>query len=329
MADAENGGILFDFEPPPRRLACPILDCHVHAGRLGPTRNLVAAARDYAVTAALGICWSVRSARLLDAAFPGFFRFAIFVDFTHRADPRRFQEKNERLLESAAAAGIRAAKIWAAPQFNADYGVHLHDPLVEPVLRAMARLGFACIVHVSDPDAWFAGRYADAARFGTKEQNYVQLEEGMRRHRDVLFQGAHVAGDPEHLDHVARLLDSHPNLVIDTGATKWVSRELGRQPDAARQFVTAYADRMVFGTDAAVFDNLPRRHHASRYWVHQVLWETDYDGPSPIYDPDGGGRVRIRGLNLPGDVLEKLYFRNAVRLGIFGSPAGPSPFVRL
>ena len=33
---------------------------------------------------------------------------------------------------------------------------------------------------------------------------------------------------------------------------------------------------------------------------------------SPIPDADAGRRVQVAGLNLPDDVLERIYYRNAV-----------------
>ncbi|MBN1844630.1 MAG: hypothetical protein JW810_03030, partial [Sedimentisphaerales bacterium] len=45
------------------------------------------------------------------------------------------------------------------------------------------------------------------------------------------------------------------------------------------------------------------------------MWETDFDGTSMIRDPDGPAEgVRLRGLQLPDEVLDKLYRQNARRL---------------
>jgi hypothetical protein len=50
-----------------------------------------------------------------------------------------------------------------------------------------------------------------------------------------------------------------------------------------------------------------------RYWVHQMFWETDLVCESPIPDPDSNGAPRLRGLDLPGDILEQIYWKNAER----------------
>src|SRR5690606_8368514 len=93
---------------------------------------------------------------------------------------------------------------------------------------------------------------------------------------------------PEDLDFLAGLLSRHPNLVLDTSATKWQVRELSRHPRARlHDFFRRFRTRILFGSDIvatgadASFDLF-----ASRYWALRTLFETDYDGPSPIVDPD-------------------------------------------
>jgi len=309
--------LLFDFGPPPRRrLACPIFDCHTHVGSPSVTRNLVTVARRYGIGGLMGICGSIEEARKLRDAFPSTFQFAIRLDYCRRDDPTEFVRSNIALLDAAAEFGFRMVKLWCAPPFRLRYGMTLDDARLRPLFLRMPALGLRCIVHVADPDAWFHTVYADAAVYGTKAENYAALENVLAAHPAVIFQGAHFAGDPEHLDHVAGLLDRYPNYCIDTSATKWMARELSRQRDRARQFAIEYADRIVFGSDLAVWRGVTQRHCASRYWVHQMLWETDYSGPSPICDPDAGGQAMIRGLNLPDYVLERMYHLNARRMGV-------------
>ena len=63
-----------------------------------------------------------------------------------------------------------------------------------------------------------------------------------------------------------------------------------------------------------------REHYISRYWCQRTLWESSWIGTSPIADPDyqpsdGEGSLPVlRGLDLPKDVLEKVYSGNARRL---------------
>ena len=66
--------------------------------------------------------------------------------------------------------------------------------------------------------------------------------------------------------------------------------------------------------------HLEREHYVSRYWCQRTLWESDWEGASPIADPDyqaaaeGPVTPILRGLGLPPDVLKQVYFENASSL---------------
>ena len=80
------------------------------------------------------------------------------------------------------------------------------------------------------------------------------------------------------------------------------------------------ANRFLFGSDLVTRSDLPHDHYVSRYWCQRTLWESAWMGPSPIYDPDfapggwEGSQASLHGLDLPGDVLAKVYSGNARRI---------------
>ena len=142
------------------------------------------------------------------------------------------------------------------------------------------------MVHVADPDAWFKTAYADSAKFGTKPQQYEGLERMLQMFPDLTWIGAHMGGDVEHPDHLEALLEKYPHLYFDTSATKWQVREASRHPDAVRALICRYPDRFFFGSDLVTRHTLEREHYVSRYWCQRTLWESDWQGPSPIADGD-------------------------------------------
>jgi hypothetical protein len=194
-------------------------------------------------------------------------------------------------LEAFAAKGARLAKFWSAPRGrDFDPSFVLDHPIRVAVMQRARELGMAIMTHVADPDTWFQTHYRDSRRYGTKAQQYEPLERLLDQFHDVPWLGAHMSGDPEHLDHLQGLLDRHGNYVIDTSATKWMVRELSKHPEEFRDFCRRNPGRVFFGSDivvgahddpATAFD-----HYASRYWSMRTLLETDYQGPSPIVDPD-------------------------------------------
>lgn len=319
--------VLYDFgPPPPPRVPCPIVDAHLHLGDVEIVRPMVEVACRYGVTHGVGI-GRLAVIPAVREAFGDFFDLAVSLDYQHLDDLARFWADNRTLLLRAHALGVRLVKFWFKPAFTAEHHLTLDDRRMRPIFDLIGDLGLACVTHVADPDAWWRTHYADTAKFGRKGDHFVQLERLLAAHPNIIVQGAHLGGDPEHLDHLSALLDAYPNLVLDISATKWVVRELSRQADAARRFFITYADRLLFGTDLVPRNDPHPLHYASRYWTLRTFLETDGRRPSPIHDPDGGGAVEMHGLDLPDDVLERLYHLNAervLRIAGGGSPPGES-----
>ena len=95
-----------------------------------------------------------------------------------------------------------------------------------------------------------------------------------------------------------------------------MARELSKDPKKAREFMLRYSDRVLFGTDVSAGRG-ERDYFSGRYLAQRILWETvERDTPLPIPDADtvNIGGTFINGLDLPLDVLRKLYWENANRL---------------
>ena len=212
----------------------------------------------------------------------------------------------------------RLVKFWNAPRLR-DFAGDLADDIAAvdaPWRRKVAdeamKLGYAFMCHIADPDTWFATKYADPSRYGSKADQYKPLERMLREYpRPWLL--AHMAGWPEDLDFLDQLLSNHSNAYIDTSATKWIVRELSKHTgQRVRAFLDRWKGRVLFGSDIVTSDdhlepdtdieetNVVRRAHAqqassrdeafdlyaSRYWAMRTLFETNWSGKSPIADPD-------------------------------------------
>jgi predicted TIM-barrel fold metal-dependent hydrolase len=179
------------------------------------------------------------------------------------------------------------------------------------------------MTHIGDPDTWYNGKYADASKYGTREEHYRMWEGMLAAYPHLPWCGAHLGGNPENLGRLQNLLDRFPNLVLDCSATRWMAREVSQRRDAAREFFVRNQDRILFGSDQVSGDDRQFDFLASRWWTHRKLWETAYIGPSPILDPDvpEDAQPQLRGLALPDDVLQKIYHDNAQRfLTRLGTP---------
>jgi predicted TIM-barrel fold metal-dependent hydrolase len=221
-----------------------------------------------------------------------------------------------RRLEMFYNIGSRIIKFHMAPGTMAMRNMRLDSPQLRPVLKEAVARGMILMSHVGDPDTWYSGKYTDHAKYGTREEHYRMWEGVLEEYREHIWVGAHLGGNPEDLPRLQRMLDRFPNLYLDNSATRWMVRELSARRDAAREFVIRNADRILFGTDQVSGDDRGFDFLASRFWAHRKLWETAYNGPSPIFDPDlkEEDQPQLRGLALPDEVIQKIYHDNTVKL---------------
>lgn len=202
--------------------------------------------------------------------------------------------------------------------------VHYDDDRLAPLFETCARYNRPVLFHIADPKAFFKPLTPQNERWeelqghptwhfcGPQYPGFDELMEIQDRfvgkYPDVKFQSAHVCSCAEDLALAGQLLDRHPNLSCDISARV---AELGRVPRAAREFLVRYQDRVIFGVDG--------RPARELYRVCFRFLETDdeyfsyHTGPVP-----GQGRWCIYGVNLPDEVLRKIYRENAVRL--YGPP---------
>jgi predicted TIM-barrel fold metal-dependent hydrolase len=303
-------------EPPPRRTTSPIVDVHSHVHNVAGVEAFFEAARLYGVSKVVSMTPLDEVPALRDR-FDLPLEFIAIPRWREMAKTGTFQQQWIADLTAFRAIGARRMKFWMAPPMRGQYGLTLRDPFFDPLIAMGVQLGFDFMVHIGDPSEWFtpSGRYADMTRFGTKYDQYPQLEHLLDRVAPRNVIGAHMGGFCEEPAFLQGLLDRHANYYLDCSATKWVVRAVARQPEAIRDFVTRNADRILFGSDLVIGAGYDFDHYASRYWAQRMMWESEYRGESPIEDPDAGEVPRLAGVNLPAAVLDKLYSENAARLG--------------
>ncbi len=226
-------------------------------------------------------------------------------------------------LQDGAGEGYRVAKMHFAP-FWIDRAKDMPShPAVdsEEFDRFFAMLsdaGIPVLIHVSDPDTYYATRYTDVKWYGTKDEHLAQFEKRLARSPAVQFQVAHFCAQPEQdrLSNLARMFEQYPNLFVDTGSARWMARELGKDVRRSRRLIQAHSDRILFGSDC-VARATDRSYYEGRYQTERLLLESDVRAyPLPFTDNDtvNTGGTYINGLSLPLSVLKKIYWENAMRI---------------
>jgi predicted TIM-barrel fold metal-dependent hydrolase len=274
--------------------AGPIIDAHAHVMRAKPEKGeygpdaLDQAATMLEVAAEFGVR-RIYSMCPPEDIPPLRERFGDRLAFNGPISKKAADEPDDaayQLLDRFLEQGVKIIKFWSAPR-GRERGLFVDAPWrIEAARRARAAGVRVVMVHVADPDTWFRTTYADAAKFGTKADQYVGLERMLGLFPDLTWIAAHMGGDPEHADHLEALLERYPNLHFDTSAAKWQVREVSAHRDAVRSLMVRKPDRFLFGSDVVTRHGLPREHYVSRYWAHRTLWESAWEGQSPIADPD-------------------------------------------
>ena len=288
-------------------------------------------------------------------------RFIAFPTFNdpdkHRAHRQGFIEAIEQFHKLH---NSRMLKLWNSPRlreiFPGAAGADLVELDSEWRIKACEigeRLGMMFMVHIADPDTWFRARYHDPVAFRTKLEQYEGFERMLDRFTAPWI-AAHMGGWPEDLNFLDAMLTRHPNLHLDTSATKWVVRELSVHPrEEVVAFFTKWNGRILFGSDIVATDDhlQPQKAttspmadladspesayelYSSRYYTLRTMIETTYEGESPIADPDlmmveptkfnRMSAPPLRGMGLSPAMQQTLYAGAAERLVLEWERAHP------
>ena len=194
--------------------------------------------------------------------------------------------------------------------------LHIDDPEIDPLWDACARMGITVFVHTAEPPEFFSPldmqneRWLELALFADRrhylpgdvafETLMTERDNMFRKHPKTKFVAAHFAWYASDLARAAKLLDTYPNVSLEVGAILY---DLGRQPRGAHDFFVKYSDRVLFGKDAWAPDEYPY------YWRVFETKDEYFDYYRPYH-----AFWKLYGMDLPDDVLKKLYYQNALKL---------------
>lgn len=320
------------------RAAHGAVDAHNHLGRwlsasgdwtVPDVAALLKLMRDLGVEAMVNLDgrWGDELERNLDRydrAHPG--RFATFchVDWDEAQSPG-FAGRLVASLRRSAAAGAKGLKVWKdlGLRFTDPEGSLLmpDDPRLAEIWDAAGDLDLPVLIHTADPMAFFDPVDAKNERLeellanpdwsfhGPGLPSFGRLMEALEhiieRHPRTTFIGAHFGCYAENPAWVGGMLDRYPNFYVDISAR---IAELGRQPRMSREVIVRHQDRVLFGTD--VFP--PEPEHVRTYL--RFLETADEYFPYAPGAYGAQGRWNIYGIELPDEVLRKVYRDNARRL---------------
>lgn len=325
----------------------PIIDMHVHlsADGVAHLKQLMAQyGFDHVINLSGGSPGRGLEPQLLAArSFPG--RITTFTTLDYQQ--ALYENYGARMTVSLrrahelGARGLKIAKVLGLGLPGAQPGslMAVDDPGLDPVFEAAGELGMPVAIHSGDPRAFWQPVDANNERqdellahpgwslYGkavpTFNQILDELEHRIARHPRTTFISVHFGNCAEEPDRVERMLRTYPNLYIDTAAR---IPEMGRHdPERMRRFFLEFQDRILFGSDLGVGpvdaplflgssgSEPPTAAEEQLFFsaTHRYFEtaQRNFAHPTPIQ-----GNWTISGVNLPREVLEKIYFRNASRL---------------
>lgn len=237
-------------------------------------------------------------------------------------------------IDRCVADGAIAVKVWKniGMEFRDKDSVliMIDDPQFDPVFKHLAENGIPLVGHLGEPkNCWLpldemttkndSGYFARNPQYHMyKHPEYPSYEEQMaardrmlEKHPDLIFIGCHLASLEWSVDEMAAFLDRFPNAAMDMAARMGqLFYQTHEDREKVRNFFIDYQDRILYGTDIIDRGGNPesflQRMHET--WLRD--WEyltTRHTMTSNLIDGE------FSGLQLPKEVIDKIYFENCER----------------
>jgi uncharacterized protein len=212
--------------------------------------------------------------------------------------------------------GYVGYKMWFAPyqrrlQEGEDGIKYLDNIANDPVFTAMEKAGMVMAsVHIADPNGPFGNRGKWCADPVEYWRMIIGLERVLQRHPDLVIVAAHGAWlicQDAQIDFLRYMLKTYPNFYVDIAATFQYYHLVDQEN--LRDFFIEYSDRILYGTDIGRIKESEIPDLASRYTKSFQILETNDTVEGGFF-----GNTVTTGLNLPKEVLEKIYYKNALKI---------------
>ncbi len=248
-------------------------------------------------------------------------RFVLFmnIDF-EKLDDENWPKETLAIMEKAVKDGVKGLKVYKSLGLsdtdNEGNRITVDDTRLDPIWEKCGELGIPVLIHSAEPPAFWKdkdrynerwlelkqkpGRYRSSEKFPPFEQIIKEQHNVFRKHNNTTFINAHLGWYGSNLAMLGELMDELPNMYTEIGA---VLAELGRQPKFARAWMIKYQDRVMFGKDS---------YNKTEYYTYFRVLETDDEYFD--YYRKRHAHWKMYGLNLPDSVLQKLYYKNALKV---------------
>jgi predicted TIM-barrel fold metal-dependent hydrolase len=229
--------------------------------------------------------------------------------------------------------GAVGVKIWKDVGFELrdenDNFVMIDNPIFDPIFEYLVENDILLLGHQGEPrNCWlpleemtvdsdrnYFSEHPEYHMFLQKE--YPTYEEQMQARDNMLkkfpklrYVALHLFSMEWSIDEVAKRLEQFPNTLTDV-AERVCHLQLQAKDnwEAVRDFCIKFQDRIMYGTDVIDDGNTSAKEIAERF---ELLWKFHYEffATDEILEaPEFRGK--FKGLNLPKDVVEKIFYTTA------------------
>lgn len=257
-------------------------------------------------------------------------------------------DKNMAWLDSCINQGAVAVKVWKnigmVYRDKNNKLIMIDDPKFDPIFKMLAERKIPVLGHLGEPkNCWLPLEEMTT----NNDRNYFQRnpqyhmyqhpelpsyeeqiaarDRMLEKNPELIFVGAHMASLEWSVDEIAKRLDRFPNMSVETAARMGqIFYQTASEREKVRNFFIKYQDRILYGTDMGASggestEGLGKELHDTwmRDWQYFV---TDDSLTSDLV------KVPFQGIKLPKDVVDKIYYHNAVKwLGAFEDSKTATP----
>lgn len=270
----------------------------------------------------------------LRKAYPGRVQYITSFDFRDWGKPN-FAASALEQIKRGLVNGAVGVKIWK------DVGFDLHDeegkfvmidhPVFDPIFRFLEDNDILLIGHQGEPrNCWlpledmtvdsdrnYFAAHPEYHMFLQKEYPSYEAQMSardnmLRKFPKLRYVGLHLFSMEWSIAEVSRRLEEFPNSLTDLAERIChLQLQAREEHQAVRDFCIKYQDRIMYGTDVIDDGSVPAAEIAQRFeqlWqFHYRFFATDEELEAPEFSGS------FRGLNLPQEVVKKIFYTNAKR----------------
>jgi glucosylceramidase len=265
-------------------------------------------------------------------AFPG--QVAYLATFSMKGwDDAGWADKTIAMLETSLKKGAVGVKIWKnigmVEKDKDGKFIMIDDPKFDPVFDFLEKKGIPVCGHLGEPrNCWLPLESmtvnGDRTYFQEHPEYHMYIhpeypsyddqirarDNLLRKHPGLIFVGAHLGSLEWSVDELAKRFDEFPNMSVDMAARIChIQRQTQDDWAKVRDFIIKYQDRLLYGTDwgdDGLADPAELNEGMHRVWSSDWRFFTTDDIMTT-----GDFRGEFRGLRLPREVVEKIFYRNA------------------